>query len=80
MLILAVLWFLIQAKSEGLWNLWLPAHLAAGLAYLVEDLDAGQRSALLGPGLNNLEYAHLCEITGRCGESIVFEPQSLSAV
>ena len=70
--------FFWKAKEEGLWNLWLPAHLAASLKHLVEDLDVGQRSALLGPGLNNLEYAHLCEITGRCLDSIVFIPQRLS--
>lgn len=27
--------------------------------------DPLDRQVLLGPGLNNLEYAHLCEITGR---------------
>ena len=68
-----------QARAEGLWNLWLPAHLAAGLRHLVDGsaeeavqagavragAEAEERASLLGPGLNNLEYAHLCEITGR---------------
>ncbi len=54
-----------KAKRAGLWNLWLPASLAALLEPLVSGLGEAERVSLLGPGLNNLEYAHLCEITGR---------------
>ena len=55
-----------QAKAQGLWNLWLPASLAAKVSHLVQHChDPLDRQVLLGPGLNNLEYAHLCEITGR---------------
>jgi hypothetical protein len=54
-----------QARKAGLWNLWLPASLASRLGPLVALCPEGERAALLGPGLNNLEYAHLCEITGR---------------
>ncbi|KAG0609553.1 hypothetical protein M758_8G193400 [Ceratodon purpureus] len=58
------------AKSEGLWNLWIPADSAALASNLLHDdegvprlKDAADR--LVGAGLSNLEYAHLCEILGR---------------
>ncbi|GAX77668.1 hypothetical protein CEUSTIGMA_g5111.t1 [Chlamydomonas eustigma] len=54
-----------KAKACGLWNLWLPASLAAGLTPLLAKYPEDERHMLLGPGLNNLEYSHLCEITGR---------------
>ena len=60
------------AIKAGLWNLWLPADLAprikAALASLPSPppLPPGFASwdALLGPGLTNLEYAHLAAEMG----------------
>ncbi|XP_024360890.1 probable acyl-CoA dehydrogenase IBR3 isoform X2 [Physcomitrium patens] len=58
------------AKSEGLWNLWIPADSAALASNLLSEDEKVSRSKdaadrLVGAGLSNLEYAHLCEILGR---------------
>ncbi|MEP9392334.1 MULTISPECIES: acyl-CoA dehydrogenase family protein [Gordonia] len=50
-----------KAKAEGLWNLWFAGSGASG-----NDHD-GHPHAEQGPGLSNLEYAHLAEIMGRVG-------------
>ncbi|KAI7835657.1 hypothetical protein COHA_010449 [Chlorella ohadii] len=56
-----------EAKRQGLWNLWIPADMAAGLAPLLAEagVPAEEARLLLGPGLTNLEYAHCAEIQGR---------------
>ncbi|MCO5564561.1 hypothetical protein L7F22_018225 [Adiantum nelumboides] len=65
-----------KAKAEGLWNLWIPVDSAALASKILagEDLNspsANNKGWLLGAGLSNLEYAHLCEIMGRS----MFAPQ-----
>lgn len=53
------------AKRAGLWNLWLPADSRELLKLTV---SSGEDGALLtGPGLTNLEYAHLA---GEMGASV----------
>ena len=53
------------AKRAGLWNLWLPADSRELLKLTV---PTGEEGALLtGPGLTNLEYAHLA---GEMGGSV----------
>ncbi|KAF5842762.1 kinase-like domain-containing protein [Dunaliella salina] len=55
-----------MAKAAGLWNLWLPGPLAATIQHMRDACsDSAERDVLLGAGLNNLEYAHVCEVMGR---------------
>lgn len=55
-----------EAKSQGLWNLWIPEDMARSLTPLVRSsvFDGQEAALLLGPGLSNLEYAHCAEIMG----------------
>ena len=57
-----------EAKLAGLWNLWIPADMANKLKHLVSAESSSPQEAelLLGPGLSNLEYAHLAQAMGRC--------------
>lgn len=48
-----------EAQKSGLWNLWMPADTAEGLARL------GLDKKWIGPRLTNEEYASLCEVMGR---------------
>jgi acyl-CoA dehydrogenase len=49
-----------RARAEGLWNLWLPGGMAQGLSHLLPEVPDVERATLLGAGLSNLDYAHLC--------------------
>jgi len=52
-----------KAKIAGLWNLWLPMDSAALLK--IQDAGGSGSSLFAGPGLTNLEYAHLAQEMGR---------------
>ena len=53
-----------RARREGLWNLWLPAPLAARLEHLLPLAPEEERGTLLGARLSNLDYAHVCGAMG----------------
>jgi acyl-CoA dehydrogenase len=57
----------VRAKEQGLWNLWVSPNLASSMRAVVcaAVSDPRERSLLLGPGLSNLDYAHLAEEMGR---------------
>ncbi|KAK3236767.1 hypothetical protein CYMTET_53108 [Cymbomonas tetramitiformis] len=50
-----------KARSAGLWNLWV----SKGMKDLLLSREEGIPEELLGPGLTNVEYAAVCEVTGR---------------
>jgi len=51
-----------KSKSQGLWNLWMPADTAD----LLRRSGLPLPPELLGPGLSNLEYSHLSRVMGAC--------------
>jgi acyl-CoA dehydrogenase len=70
-----------EAKSQGLWNLWIPPDMARHLAKTLFDNNNNNNSdngitnnsmnakeplqLVLGPGLSNVDYAHCAEIMGQ---------------
>lgn len=52
------------AKKAGLWNLWLPVD-SLDLLKIKRDHSNADDSLLTGPGLTNLEYAHLAAEMGQ---------------
>ena len=48
------------AKSQGLWNLWLPPDSSRLLKLSPGEAEPG----LIGPGLSNEDYAHCAEVMG----------------
>lgn len=59
-----------EAKSQGLWNLWIPPDMAKHLANTLFNNNNNNNNSInakevLGPGLSNLDYAHCAEIMGQ---------------
>jgi acyl-CoA dehydrogenase len=55
------------ARAEGLWNLWISKDLSKCLQKLLQDsveLAPAERLLLAGPGLSNVDYAHLAKVMG----------------
>ncbi|NJR43857.1 MAG: hypothetical protein HC767_15555 [Akkermansiaceae bacterium] len=55
------------ARNEGLWNLWISEDLAKSFQKLLEEsaeLSPAERQLLAGPGLSNVDYAHLAKVMG----------------
>ncbi|KAK9665861.1 hypothetical protein RND81_14G141400 [Saponaria officinalis] len=58
------------AKTQGLWNLFIPLDSARRSQKLLygensQDVFGNRHGQPLGAGLSNIEYRHLCEIMGR---------------
>lgn len=70
------------ARAQGLWNLWISRDLSKCLQNLLEgttELIPAERKLLAGPGLSNVDYAHLAKVMGEvpwCSE--VFNCRCLS--
>ncbi|CAM6101576.1 unnamed protein product [Calypogeia fissa] len=59
-----------KAKAAGLWNLWIPADSAQLASEVLFEDSYGSATRdtvkhLVGAGLSNLDYAHVCQIMGR---------------
>lgn len=54
-----------KAQGEGLWNLWIPAESAALAGDILQEGNLQNFRNLVGLGLSNAEYAHVCEVMGR---------------
>lgn len=54
-----------KAKSEGLWNLFIPPEMAEEI-HKIDDLTPEEKTSLSGVGLTNLEYAFMAEVMGAC--------------
>ena len=55
------------ARAQGLWNLWISKDLSTCLQKLLEgaaELAPAERRLLAGPGLSNVDYAHLAKVMG----------------
>ena len=52
-----------KAKAKGLWNLWLPLDSAALMK--ITNAHSNDEALYKGPGLTNLEYAHLAREMGK---------------
>ncbi len=57
----------VEARSQGLWNLFLTVRTHGASQSGASQDQAGQIAAKHGAGLTNLQYAPLAEITGRSG-------------
>eukprot|EP01026_Neomeris_dumetosa_P081602 TRINITY_DN9199_c0_g1_i6.p1 TRINITY_DN9199_c0_g1~~TRINITY_DN9199_c0_g1_i6.p1 ORF type:complete len:637 (-),score=123.83 TRINITY_DN9199_c0_g1_i6:371-2281(-) len=58
----------LEAKKQGLWNLWVPADMSRNIEKLVRRCISEEEEIqlLLGPRLKTTEYAVLAECMGSC--------------